>query len=44
LMQGHALWLEGPTHIDNHAVQRGLEKLGWKRAGTQTSFHKWLIP
>jgi ribosomal protein S18 acetylase RimI-like enzyme len=42
MMQGHALWLEGPTHIDNHPVQHGYEKLGWKRAGTQTSFHKWL--
>jgi RimJ/RimL family protein N-acetyltransferase len=42
LMQGHALWIEGPTHIDNHPVQRAYEKLGWKRAGTQTSFHKWL--
>jgi ribosomal protein S18 acetylase RimI-like enzyme len=42
MMQGHALWLEGPTHVNNHPVQRGYEKLGWKRAGTQTSFHKWL--
>ena len=44
LMQGHALWVEGPTHIDNHPVQRAYEKLGWKSVGTQTSFHKWLIP
>ena len=42
LMQGHALWIEGPTHIDNQPVQRAYEKLGWKRVGTQTSFHKWL--
>ena len=42
MMQGHALWVEGPTHIDNHPVQRAYEKLGWKRVGTQTSFHKWL--
>jgi RimJ/RimL family protein N-acetyltransferase len=41
MMQGHALWVEGPTHIDNHPVQRAYEKLGWKRVGTQTSFHKW---
>ena len=44
MMQGHALWVEGPTHIDNHPVQRAYEKLGWKRLGTQTSFHKWLTP
>ena len=42
MMQGRALWVEGPTHIDNHPVQRGYERLGWKRVGTQTSFHKWL--
>ncbi|MBV8379012.1 MAG: GNAT family N-acetyltransferase [Verrucomicrobia bacterium] len=44
MMQEHAQWLEGPTHIDNHPVQRAYEKLGWKRVGTQTSFHKWLTP
>ena len=44
MMHGHALWVEGPTHIDNHPVQRAYEKLGWKRVGTQTSFHKWLTP
>jgi RimJ/RimL family protein N-acetyltransferase len=44
MMLGHALWVEGPTHIDNHPVQRAYEKLGWKRVGTQTSFHKWLTP
>ena len=44
MMQGHALWLEGPTHIDNQPVQRAYEKLGWKRVGTLTSFHKWLKP
>jgi RimJ/RimL family protein N-acetyltransferase len=44
MMQGHALWVDGPTHIDNHPVQRAYEKLGWKRVGTQTSFHKWLTP
>ena len=44
MMQGHALWVDGPTHIDNHPVQRAYEKLGWKRVGAQTSFHKWLTP
>jgi hypothetical protein len=42
MMHGHALWLEGPTHIDNHPVQRAYEKLGWNRVGTQSAFHKWL--
>jgi RimJ/RimL family protein N-acetyltransferase len=44
MMQEHARWVEGPTHIDNHPVQRAYEKLGWKRVGTQTSFHRWLTP
>ncbi len=35
-------WIEGPTHIDNHAVQRGWLRLGWQIAGAQHSFHKWL--
>lgn len=35
-------WIEGPTHIENHAVQRGYLRLGWQLAGAQHSFHKWL--
>jgi ribosomal protein S18 acetylase RimI-like enzyme len=35
-------WIEGPTHIDNRAVQRGWLRLGWQIAGAQHSFHKWL--
>jgi ribosomal protein S18 acetylase RimI-like enzyme len=35
-------WIEGPTHIDNQAVQRGWLRLGWQIAGAQHSFHKWL--
>ncbi len=35
-------WIEAPTHIDNHAVQRGFLRLGWRIAGAQHSFHKWL--
>ena len=35
-------WIEAPTHIDNHAVQRGFLRLGWRSIGAQHSFHKWL--
>jgi ribosomal protein S18 acetylase RimI-like enzyme len=35
-------WIEAPTHIDNHAVQRGFLRLGWRIVGAQHSFHKWL--
>jgi hypothetical protein len=35
-------WIEGPTHIDNRAVQRGSLRLGWQIAGAQHSLHKWL--
>jgi len=35
-------WIEAPTHIDNHAVQRGFLRLGWRVTGAQHSFHKWL--
>ena len=35
-------WIEAPTHIDNHAVQRGFLRLGWRTVGAQHSFHKWL--
>jgi ribosomal protein S18 acetylase RimI-like enzyme len=37
-------WIEAPTHIDNHAVQRGFLRLGWRIVGAQHSFHKWLKP
>jgi len=37
-------WIEAPTHIDNYAVQRGFRRLGWRIAGAQHSFHKWLNP
>lgn len=39
-----AEWIEGPTHIENIAVQRGYLRLGWKNAGAKHSFHKWLKP
>jgi ribosomal protein S18 acetylase RimI-like enzyme len=37
-------WIEAPTHIDNYAVQHGFLRLGWRVAGAQHSFHKWLKP
>jgi ribosomal protein S18 acetylase RimI-like enzyme len=37
-------WIEAPTHVDNHAVQRGFLRLDWRIAGAQHSFHKWLKP
>ncbi len=36
--------IEAPTHIDNCPVQRGFLRLGWRIAGAQHSFHKWLKP
>ncbi|HEU0275016.1 MAG TPA: hypothetical protein VFQ83_10850 [Candidatus Udaeobacter sp.] len=41
-LRSSANWIEAPTHIDNHAVQRGFLRLGWRIAGAQHSFHKWL--
>lgn len=35
-------WIEGPTHHENHAVQRGYQQLGWETAEVQHSFHQWL--
>ena len=43
-LRSSADWIEGPTHIDNRAVQRGWLRLGWQIAGAQHSFHKWLKP
>jgi hypothetical protein len=37
-------WIEAPTHIANYPVQRGFLRLGWRIAGAQHSFHKWLKP
>jgi len=41
-LRSSADWIEAPTHIDNYAVQRGFLRLGWRIAGAQHSFHKWL--
>jgi len=34
--------IEGPTHINNYAVQRGYAHLGWQIGDARHSFHKWL--
>ena len=34
--------IEGPTHINNYAVQRGYARLGWQIGDARHSFHKWL--
>jgi ribosomal protein S18 acetylase RimI-like enzyme len=43
-LRSSADWIEAPTHIDNHATQRGFLRLGWRIVGAQHSFHKWLNP
>jgi ribosomal protein S18 acetylase RimI-like enzyme len=43
-LRSSADWIEAPTHIDNYATQRGFLRLGWRIAGAQHSFHKWLKP
>jgi ribosomal protein S18 acetylase RimI-like enzyme len=43
-LRSSADWIEAPTHIENYAVQRGFLRLGWRIAGAQHSFHKWLRP
>ena len=43
-LRSSADWIEAPTHIDNYPVQRGFLRLGWRIAGAQHSFHKWLKP
>ena len=41
-LRSSADWIEAPTHINNHAVQRGFLRLGWRIVSAQHSFHKWL--
>ena len=35
-------YIEGPTHVGNHAVQRAYARLRWDIRGARHSFHKWL--
>lgn len=41
-LKGVVDYIEGPTHINNYAVQRGYEKLRWRIHDARHSFHKWL--
>jgi len=34
--------IEGPTHINNHPVQRGYSRLKWKIFDARHSFHLWI--
>ena len=34
--------IEGPTHINNHPVQRGYSRLKWKILDARHSFHLWI--
>lgn len=36
------LYIDGPTHVNNYPVQRGLANLGWKICNARHAFHKWL--
>lgn len=42
LLQPEVDMIEGPTHINNYAVQRGYARLGWQISDARHSFHKWL--
>jgi ribosomal protein S18 acetylase RimI-like enzyme len=39
-----ARYLVGPVHICNYAIQRTLQRLGWRISGARHSFHHWLKP
>lgn len=39
---GSTDWIEGPTHIENRAVQHVYRRLGWEEVGAHHSFHRWL--
>ena len=42
LLRDVADCIEGPTHVNNHPVQRGYSRLSWHVADAHHSFHKWL--
>lgn len=37
-------YLVGPVHISNYAIQRTLQRLGWRISGARHSLHNWLKP
>jgi len=42
LCDGLATAIEGPTQVNNHAVQKAYQTLGWRIADARHSFHLWL--
>ncbi len=42
LLEGVADYAVGPTHVNNHAVQRGFTRLGWQIVDATHTFHAWL--
>lgn len=42
-LDGVADCIEGPTHVNNHPVQRGYTKLLWRICDARHSFHKWIM-
>jgi GNAT superfamily N-acetyltransferase len=42
LFDGAARYIEGPTHLGNHGVQRGYARLSWRMCDARHSFHRWL--
>lgn len=42
LFEGKVARIEGPTHINNYAVQRAYLKQGWRIEDARHAFHRWL--
>ncbi len=42
LLNNQAMWIEGPTHVNNYPVQRGYAKLSWQIRDAHHTYHKWL--
>lgn len=44
LFRGISDCIEGPTHVNNYAVQSAYQTLGWRVSDARHSFHRWLVP
>ena len=44
IARNSAQFLVGPVHICNYAIQRTLQRLGWRISGVRHSLHNWLKP
>jgi GNAT superfamily N-acetyltransferase len=42
LFEDIADYIEGPTHLNNYAMQRAYARLAWQLRDTRHSFHRWL--